>query len=104
MEETDDDIQDTVKKKTYSVFLNPDRYINNIFKYMAGISKNVYNTTVYIYSIFIKYKSEIFKTLFDELNSRKKKQNFNIDIRLHDLLLYFYTLHSDTNSKIKKKQ
>ena len=101
-----------VRKKTLSLFLNNyvNKEFNSILRHMSTISKNVYNTTIYIYNIFYKYKEEIFKHVYDVIllqqnaPTKTTKTIKNID-DVHSLIYkqldFFYQLHSKKDSVIK---
>ena len=92
----------TIKKKTLSIFCdNKNKDILSIFKFMSGISKNIYNTTMYIYSIYIKYKEEIFSKLYKNVIANKITNIDQLHVEIQKEISYFYNLHSDKNSVIK---
>ena len=86
-----------VKKKTLSIFLNNDHELNSILKSMASISKNVYNTTIYIYSIFYKHKEDIFLKMNDLITNKIIKNIDDLHKYIQVELQYFYNLHSKNN-------
>ena len=49
-----------VKLKTTTTFIK-DKNTERILDHMTKISKNVYNSTIYCITIFLKYKQTIFK-------------------------------------------
>jgi len=95
------DIEDKFKKKTLSIMLNNNQ--NFIFKFLSVISKNTYNTTIYISSIYIKYKDEIYRYAFTEYLKHKSsnKKDFFYE-KIYEKFEYFYNLHSSENSVIQK--
>ena len=66
---------------------------------MGEISKNIYNTTIYIYSIYNAYKEEIFKIT----NQLAKEKHFNDEQQIHEHieahLQFFYDLRSNKDSQ-----
>ena len=95
----ENNIEDNVKKKTLSIFLNKIKE-NNIFKFLSGISKNIYNTTIYISSIYYKYKEEIFfKAYSDYLYKNLTEKQFHD--KVYEYFKYFYDLHSKKDSLVK---
>ena len=59
----EDETSDKTKKRTLSLFLKKNKDLNLIFKFMGNISKNIYNTTIYINSIYGKYKEVIYENI-----------------------------------------
>jgi IS605 OrfB family transposase len=95
----ENNIEDNVKKKTLSIFLNKNVH-NSIFKFLSKISKNIYNTTIYISSIYYKYKEEIFfEANNNYLNDKLSEEQFYEKIYAN--FQYFYNLYSKEDSLIK---
>jgi hypothetical protein len=90
------------KHKTLQIQLKKDNEANKIFKFMTGISKNVYNTVIYVYTIYTRYKSEIYKHLEARIDSGKIKNTTDIHSCILDKLEYFYNLHSKEDSVINE--
>ena len=83
--------------RTLSVNVKNEEHIK-IFKFMAEISKNIYNTVMYNYSIYNRYKEDI----FEEIINLKYKEPDKIHNFIYDKMKYFYKLHSKKNSLISK--
>ena len=91
----EEEIEDKVKKKTLSTFLqntNDTKDFTQILKFMSSISKNIYNTTVYIYSIYLKYKEPIFSTIKEEIMTGEINDNEKLTERIYQLFQYFLNL------------
>jgi putative transposase len=93
------EFEDKVKKKTLSIFLNKNKSFNDLFKFMSNISRNIYNITIYINSIYYKYKNEILKESYAEYLFLKLSDEQFYEV-VYDKFNYFYKLHSDKNSLI----
>lgn len=93
----DPKIQETVKKKTFSSYVKNSDDLNNIFRHMGTISKNVYNTTIYINNIYLRYKEDIFKNVIAKNIADKDKFYEEVNSQFE----FFYNLHSKKDSVIK---
>lgn len=85
--------------KTHSFFVKNEEH-KNIFKFLGGVSKNIYNTTVFIHSIFYKYKEEIYKRALEKSTDKTSKDDFE-DL-VEDELKYFYEINILNTSKVKE--
>ena len=88
--------------KTFSSFIdNKDSHIIHVLKHMSAISKNIHNITIYIYTIFLRYKELIFKQIDDDIEYKKIKNINEAVCKFNAMFGEFYDLHSQENSKIK---
>lgn len=91
---------DNHSHKTISIYLRNDESINKILNFMGGISKNVYNTTFYIYTIYMRYKDCIFKNVIERIKDNKiSTEKFYELVQME--IQYFYDLHSKKDSVMK---
>ena len=83
--------------KTLNYFDNNNVHYKT-FNFLAKISKNVYNASIYCIQIFNKFKYDIFKKLYFQL-----KNNSNIDTSnfIKNELLYYYQIYSNIKQKIQ---
>ena len=93
--------EDKVIKRTFSIFLKNYPELNNIFKFMGNISKNIYNITIYIYGIYRKYKEEIFTDIIKLINDKIIDDEETLYAEIQLQIKYFYDLYSNKNSNIK---
>lgn len=77
-----------VKLKTITAFIN-DPNTERILSHMTKIAKNVYNSTIYCMTIFLRYKEEIFKEIYEEI----KDETFNSNYDKTILEKKFYNLY-----------
>lgn len=62
-----------------------------VIKFMTNISKNIFNSTVFYHSIFIKYKNNIYKDLYVFIKQNKiKVYDSTIDNKLYELYEKYY--------------
>jgi len=92
---------DKVIKRTFSIFLKKHYELNNIFKFMGNISKNIYNITIYIYNIYRKYKEDIFTDIIKLINDKIIDDEESLYAEIQLQIKYFYDLYSNNNSNIK---
>jgi IS605 OrfB family transposase len=91
---------DNHSHKTISIYLRNDDSINKILNFMGSISKNVYNTTFYIYTIYMRYKHCIFKNVIDRIKDKEiSTEKFYKYVQAE--IKYFYDLHSKKDSVMK---
>lgn len=79
----------TVKLKTMTYFIKNNKQ-KLILDWMTKISKNVYNTTLFIYKIYKIYQNDIYKELYDYIIK-------------NNLQTYFLTLPKKNKNKKKEK-
>ena len=90
-----------ITKRTFSIVMNTKH--NPILNELTHISKNVYNITIFINNIFLRYKDEIYKKLIESIEAnlkKRKKSKINPDEIIQNNLQYFYDLNTNENSKI----
>ena len=92
--------------KTY-IFYIKDPKKNKIFLDMTKISKNVYNSSLYIYKIYKIYKSSIFEDLYNEIKKIKNKiKKEEIDMKsvekFHEIFNKYYKAHSEKKKEINE--
>jgi hypothetical protein len=105
MNDNIDEIEDNVKKKTFSIHIKNNKNGENnvkVLNFLSKISKNIYNTTIYIYSIYLKYNSIIYRTIIKEIEDGILQSNDSVDNRIYELLQYFYNINTSKDSKIKE--
>ena len=95
-----DESKEEIKEcyKTFASFIKPEHDLYAILTYMSKISKNVYNTTIYINSIYEKYKDVIYCSI---LNNFKTASSDEFNDAVKRKLKFFYDLHSNENSVMK---
>lgn len=99
MEDKNNNIDDTAKKKTISIILKDnDKDSHKVFSFLGSISKNIYNTTIYIASIFYKYKEIIYKNAKILVDNKTIVDDIKFNEYIQSQLDFFYKLHSDKNS------
>ncbi|ATZ81090.1 putative transposase [Bodo saltans virus] len=98
MDDSEISIEDTVKKKTFSIQLNKKSYINNIFKHLSSITKNIFNTTIYITNIYYKHKNDIFENSYEKYNDLVEKTDLAFYEILKNEIKFFYDMHSNKSS------
>lgn len=81
----------TVKLKTYTYYIK-NKNNKSILNWMTDISKNIYNTTIFIYKIYQIYQNEIYKDVYEYI----------IKNNLHTYFL-FYLKKIKQKRKIKMK-
>jgi putative transposase len=94
----DDEISnESTKYKTFT-FLDYDPLHLQQFNYLAKISKNIYNSSIYCIQIFNKFKFRLFKKLFFAL---KNDPSIDTSLFINNKLLEFHQLYSNINQHIK---
>ena len=83
--------------KTFT-FLDYDQLHCQQFNYLAKISKNIYNSSIYCIQIFNKFKFGLFKKLFFAL---KNDPSIDTSLFINNKLLECHQLYSNINSHIK---
>ena len=96
-EDYEDDDNNTDCYKTLTYFDHNNVHFKT-FNFLAKISKNVYNNSIYCIQIFNKFKYDIFKKLYFQL-----KNNSNIDTSnfIKNELLYYYQIYSNIKQNIQ---
>ena len=95
---SDSEIEDTVKKKTLSIYFNKQSHVNNILFSLSSITKNIYNTTIYNTNIFYKYKEYMCKNAYTAYMNIDKKQDTDFYDALYSQFDFFYNMNSNKNS------
>ena len=63
----------------------------SVIKFMSNVSKNIFNSTVFCHSIFLKYKNNIYKDLYIHIKKNKiKKYDMSIDSKLYEIYEKYY--------------
>ena len=91
-----------VKLKTITMFVN-NKGNHRIFNYMTKISKNIYNSTIYCATIYMKYKHAIFKEIHNQIKSQISTQSIDktlIEKLIYDLYELKYNEYTKTNKII----
>ena len=99
------------KKKEYNNLKTYTFYIKNTKKTkvllsMSKISKNIYNTTLFIYKLYKLYKNKIFEDLYDFIKnlkkSNKKINNEECVTKFYEIFNKYYKYHCDNKNEINK--
>ena len=80
-----------VKIKTLSMF-SKNSNSNNIFKFMTTISKNIYNSSLFVYFIYARYKNIFLKEIYDDMCNNKIVDVISINNTIYNKLDYFYNI------------
>ena len=93
----DEVVNESTTYKTFT-FLNYDPLHCQQFNYLAKISKNIYNSSIYCIQIFNKFKFALFKKLFFALETNP---SINTSLFINNKLLEYHQLYSNINPHIK---
>ena len=92
-----------VKLKTITEFIN-DQTTKKILDHMTKISKNVYNSTIFCITVFLKYKQEIFKEIYKTIKNKTLPKNYDktiLETKFYELYEIKYNEYSENIPIIK---
>jgi IS605 OrfB family transposase len=97
--------KEDINLKTYTFYIK-DVKKTKILLSMSKISKNVYNTTLFIYKLYKLYKNKIFEELYNFIKNLKK-ENKKIDneecvTKYYEIFNKYYKYHCDNKDEINK--
>lgn len=91
-----------VKIKTFSMFIKKHDFVfNNIFRFMARISKNIFNSTLFIFSIYMRYKHVFFKDIYNNILSGTIITLDQVNQAIYDKIEFFYNINVAKDSLVK---
>ena len=91
-----------IKMKTFSVEINSrNSPFYNIFKFMGRICKNIYNSTLFVYKIYLLYKNLFLNDIYKDICSDTTHTVDYVNFAIFNKLEYFYNLHTKKDSLIK---
>ena len=71
--------------------LSKNQFNNNIFYNLGKVSKNIYNLSIYSTQIFNKFKIELYKNLYYELQNNNE---LDVSDYINKKLVFYFDLYS----------
>lgn len=76
---------DGIPLRTISSYCSYNKQTNNLLNFMSHEAKNIYNTSIFLYQIFLTYKQQIFRDLYFMLKNNEIEDVYYFDGQFYNV-------------------